>query len=342
MSFALDLAERGLLPDFAIRQGIRRLLRDRLRSENASVERQIEALAAFAEECRHGPIALETDAANEQHYEAPAEFFRKILGPRLKYSSCLFSETGPPSTLGEAEIAMLTSASERAMLADGQTILELGCGWGSWALWLAQQYPNARIVGVSNSRSQKAFIDDQARQHGFKNLEIVTCDMNRFDPQRTFDRVISVEMFEHMRNYAELLRRVRSWLKPTGKLFVHIFCHRTLAYPFATEGDDNWMGRHFFTGGMMPSFDWLTFFPEHLSVERRWAVRGTHYSQTLEAWLVNLDRQRSDLLELFPAADAPRSLQRWRMFLMACSELFAYAGGDEWFVGHFLLAPTRS
>lgn len=353
MSLALELAERGLAPDAVIRQGIRRLLRDRLRTEaGSSVADQIERLATFVAECGQGPIAVETLAANAQHYEAPTAFFQKILGPRLKYSSCLYTSPGQPTPrlsgeaaavrLAEAENAMLQTAAERAELQDGQTILELGCGWGSWALWMAERFPRAAVVGVSNSRTQKEFIDQQAAVRGLKNLEIRTCDINRFEAGQAFDRIVSVEMFEHMRNFRELLRRVRSWLSPSGKLFVHIFCHRTLAYPFETEGDDNWMGRHFFTGGMMPSFDWLTHFNDDLRLERRWAVNGVDYANTLEAWLHNLDRQRDELLPLFPAADGRRQLQRWRMFLMACSELFGFADGNEWFVGHYRLSSGCS
>lgn len=370
MSLALDLAERGLLPDFVIRHGIRKLLRERLRCESrTSLEQQSASLATFADECRHGPIALETPAANAQHYEVPTAFFQKILGPRLKYSCCLFPQSsndsplvstprGEPSEvdtqsclklagddaagkLADAEILALQTASQRAELADGQSILELGCGWGSWALWIAEQYPHSQIVGVSNSRTQKAFIDEQAGQRGLTNLRIITCDMNRFDPGQTFDRVVSTEMFEHMHNFRELLRRVRSWLNPGGKLFVHIFCHRTLAYPFASDGADNWMGRHFFTGGMMPSFDWFAHFADDMRVEARWAVNGVHYANTLDAWLANLDRQRAELLALFPAPDARRQLQRWRMFLMACSELFGFADGREWLVGHYRLAKRE-
>ena len=336
MSLAIALAERGLAPDWLVRLGIRRLLRERLRDESrTSAEQGAAALGQFAERCRHGSIAVETAAANEQHYETPTAFFQTILGPRLKYSSCLYEKSS--TSLADAESAMLQTASERADLRDGQAILELGCGWGSWALWMAEKFPRASIVAVSNSRTQKTFIDDRAKALGLGNLEVVTCDMNRFAPDRSFDRIVSVEMFEHMRNFRELLRRIASWLTPEGRLFVHIFCHRTLAYPFDTAGDDNWMGRHFFTGGMMPSFDWLRRFPEDLKVEADWRVNGVHYARTLEDWLVNLDRQRRELLQLFPSAIAARQLQRWRMFLMACAELFAHDGGNEWFVGHYRL-----
>jgi cyclopropane-fatty-acyl-phospholipid synthase len=319
------------VPDFLIRRGIRRLLGDRLRQE---VDHSADL---WAEQCRHGPIAIETAAANAQHYEVPSKFFESILGPRLKYSACLFES--PSTDLAAAETAMLELASSRAELQDGQSILELGCGWGSWALWMAERFPRSEIAAVSNSRTQKAFIDSRIRERGLRNLEVTTCDMNSFATDRSFDRVVSVEMFEHMHNHRELLRRVRSWLRSSGKAFLHVFCHKTLAYPFETDGADNWMGRHFFSGGMMPSFDWFSRFADDLVVEQQWAVNGTHYSRTLEAWLENLDRRRGELKRLFPAEDAARMLQRWRIFLMASSELFAFRGGEEWFVGHYRFTP---
>lgn len=345
MSVAISLAERGVLPDAVVRAGIRKLLRSRLEAEaGRSSDEQTESLARFAQECRDGPIALETAAANEQHYEAPTRLFEAILGPRMKYSSGLYPSavrmSGPAASdgLADAEERMIALAAERADLRDGQDILELGCGWGSWALWLAERFRKSRIVAVSNSRTQKEHIDAVARERGFRNLEVVARDVNQFEPSGAFDRVVSVEMFEHIRNIGELMRRIRTWLRPRGSLFVHIFCHRVLAYPFQTDGDSNWMGRHFFTGGMMPSFDWFDHFTDDLIVERRWAVSGLHYANTLEAWLVNLDRRRRELTRLFPQ-DSARRLQRWRMFLMACAELFAFADGDEWFVGHFRLTP---
>lgn len=335
VSLAIDLAERGLMPDAGIRHGIRRLLKARLREQRAqSVEERIARFETFRDSCQQGPIAIETPAANQQHYEVPTAFFERVLGPRLKYSSCLFA--APDTTLADAENAMLALADERADLHDGQAILELGCGWGSWSLWMAERYPRSSILAVSNSRTQKEFIDAQATARGLTNLQVVTRDINDFDPGRQFDRVVSVEMFEHLRNHRELLRRIRTWLRSDGRLFVHIFCHREFAYPFETDGDDNWMGRHFFTGGIMPSFDWLAYCSDDFGIDRQWAVNGTHYSRTLEAWLALLDRQRQELAGLFAS---PVGLQRWRIFLMACSELFGFAGGNEWFVGHFRLTP---
>lgn len=342
---AIDWAERGWLPDAAVRWGIRRLLAARLRLEGGRSQDEADRRkSAFADACRRGPVAAETKRANEQHYEVPSAFFVRILGPRLKYSSCLW-EAGTDD-LAASEEAMLSTTCERAEIRDGMELLDLGCGWGSLSLWLAERYPSSRILAVSNSRTQKEFIDDQALRRGFASrLDVVTCDMNDFATERRFDRILSIEMFEHMRNHAELLRRIAGWLRPEGKLFVHIFVHRTSAYPFETEGDGDWMAQHFFTGGMMPSEDWFRWFPEALEVERQWSVDGTHYARTLEAWLRRLDGHRDELRELFAQShgrEADVRLNRWRIFLMACAELFAYRGGQEWRVGHYLLHRART
>lgn len=336
---AVAWAERGWIPDRLIRFAIRRLLRQRLRDEHADdVEQAAETFARRIDELQRSPVALETDAANRQHYEVPAAFYRCVLGRHLKYSSALFADG---DDLDRAEQRMLALTSERAGLADGQRILELGCGWGSLTLWMAGQFPNSRITAVSNSGSQREWILQQAAERGYGNVEVITCDVNRLELDRRFDRVVSVEMFEHVRNYRELLARIRSWLKPDGLLFVHIFCHRTLMYPFETEGDDNWMGRHFFTGGLMPAADTLAFFQDDLRLKRRWLVNGRHYARTARAWLDNLDARREQAraaLGQGGAADVQRQLQRWRMFFMACEELFAFGGGNEWMVGHYLFA----
>lgn len=335
----IDLCERGLVPDALTRLGIRRLCAQRLREEGAGDLAQADArFRELLEELRRSPIAIETDAANEQHYEVPARFFELCLGRRLKYSSA-FYRTGNES-LDEAEDAMLALYGERAELADGQRILELGCGWGSLTLWMAERFPQARITGVSNSRSQREHILAQAARRGLGNVEILTRDVNRLElPQGEFDRVVSIEMFEHMRNYRHLLGNVAGWLKPGGKLFVHIFAHRSLMYPFLTEGEDNWMGRYFFTGGLMPSADTLLHFQEHLAIEQRWLLPGTHYERTANHWLENQDRNRAEVLRVlsaaYGAAEAERWHQRWRMFWMACAELFGYAGGNEWLVAHY-------
>lgn len=335
----IDLCERGLMPDVLTRLGIRRLNAQRLRDEGANdVQAADERFRRLMDELRQSPIAIETAAANEQHYEVPTRFFELCLGKRLKYSGCFYA-TGEED-LDTAEEAMLALYGQRAELADGQRILELGCGWGSLTLWMAQQFPNARITGVSNSRTQREHILAQAARRGLGNVEIITCDVNRLElPEGEFDRTVSIEMFEHMRNYQHLLGNVARWLKPGGKLFVHIFCHRSLMYPFETQGEDNWMGRYFFTGGLMPSADTLLHFQRDLSIEQRWLVPGTHYERTANHWLENQDRHRDEvmsvLVQAYGAADAARWNQRWRMFWMACAELFGHADGNEWLVAHY-------
>ena len=332
------LAERGLLPDALVRLGIRRLCAQRLREEHAhdSVAAWLR-FRAHLDALRESPVALHTDAANAQHYELPPRFFELCLGKRLKYSSCYFPRGN--ETLEQAEEAMLALYAERAQLADGQDVLELGCGWGSLTLWMAQHFPQSRITAVSNSRPQREFIERRCLESGFENVRVITQDVNRLQLERAhFDRVVSIEMFEHMRNYDTLLGRIASWLKPGGKLFVHIFCHRELMYPFETHGDDNWMGRYFFTGGLMPSADTLLWFQRDLAIEQQWRLSGTHYQKTANAWLVNQDANRArvlDVLGVAYGAQAPIWNQRWRMFWMACAELFGYRGGNEWLVSHY-------
>jgi cyclopropane-fatty-acyl-phospholipid synthase len=341
----IDLCERGLVPDALTRYGIRRLCAQRLEQEGAGdVAAADHRFRDLLDELRRSPIAIETDAANEQHYELPTRFFELCLGRRLKYSSAWYA-TGD-ETLDEAEEAMLALYGERAGLADGQRILELGCGWGSLTLWMAERFPTARITGVSNSRTQREHILAQAARRGLGNIEIITCDVNRLElPEGEFDRAVSIEMFEHMRNYRHLLNRVSRWLKPDGKLFVHIFVHRYLMYPFETEGDGNWMGRYFFTGGLMPSADTLLHFQDDLRLEQRWLVPGTHYQRTANHWLDNQDHHRDEVMavltEAYGAAEAARWFQRWRMFWMACAELFGYSGGDEWLVAHYRFSNAR-
>ncbi|HML78830.1 SAM-dependent methyltransferase [Geobacter sulfurreducens] len=339
MNRIVSLMEHGMLPDAVIRSGIRRLLMKRLQEEErGDTEADRMRQREFFEHLRRSPLAVATAAANKQHYELPPDFFSLVLGPRRKYSCCLY----PPGVddLAAAEEAMLRLTCQRAGLADGMEILELGCGWGSLTLWMAEHYPDARITAVSNSAPQRQFIQGVCRGRGFGNVRVITADMNDFTIERTFDRVVSVEMFEHMRNYAELLRRISSWLKDDGRLFVHIFCHRNLAYLFQTDGEDDWMGRYFFTGGIMPSDHLLFYFNDHLAVEDHWRVGGRHYQRTCDDWLKRMDAERRKILEIFwdvYEGEAPVWFQRWRVFFMACSELFGYGEGNEWFVSHYLL-----
>jgi cyclopropane-fatty-acyl-phospholipid synthase len=333
----IELAEKGLAPDWLIRQGIRRLLKERLKNEmDRDPAPRARRTQALMNELAASDIAIETVAANEQHYEVPAAFYQLALGGRLKYSSAYY----PPgvSTLDEAEEAMLKASCEQAELVDGQRVLELGCGWGSLTLWMAAQYPNSQITAVSNSASQRGFIEQRALDLGLDNLKVITCDVNQLELDERFDRVVSVEMFEHVRNYRELLKRIAGWLRPDGKLFVHIFCHRYLAYPFETEGEGNWMGRYFFTGGLMPAADTLLHFQDDLALEDRKLYSGMHYAKTSRAWLDNMDarkRQVREAMQSIYGDDAAVWQQRWRMFFMACEELFAYDDGNVWLVAHY-------
>jgi cyclopropane-fatty-acyl-phospholipid synthase len=349
----IDLCDRGLVPDALARFGMRRLVAQRLRDESAGDPRARHA--QFVRELRASPIAINTRDANVQHYEVPAEFFRLHLGPRLKYSCCVYG--GPAWTLAQAEDATLELTAQRAQVADGQRILDLGCGWGSLALWLAGRYPRAQVVALSNSAGQREFIEARARERGFANVRVLTGNIADFDPSVraadaaplgtgfppwAFDRILSVEMFEHMRNYQLLLAKLGRWLKADGKLFVHVFAHRMLAYPFEVKDGSDWMSRHFFTGGLMPSARLLCEFQDDLRLEQQWWIGGQHYERTANDWLDGVDAHRDEILEVFRRAyGAPQAaiwLQRWRMFYMAVAELFGYHDGEEWGVAHFRFA----
>lgn len=349
-SLAIDLCEGGWIPDRLARFGMRRLMRQRLLEESADRgEQEFIRFRRYLDELRDSRIALETDAANEQHYELPAGFFSQALGVNLKYSCCWWDSQLQGSLadgLDAAEEQMLELTCDRADLHDGQEILELGCGWGSLTVWMARHYPNSRITAVSNSNSQRKFINKRCADAGLSNVEVITADANDFETAKVFDRVVSVEMFEHMRNYGALMERISKWLVPGGKLFVHIFCHRNLMYPFSTEGQYDWMGKYFFTGGLMPAESTLLYFQDHMHIDEQWRVSGQHYEKTSNAWLERMDRNRAEIMPVLEQAygreQAAVWFQRWRMFFMAVAELFGYRGGTEWMVSHYRFVRPES
>ena len=338
------LAEKGLLPDAIIRLGIRRLCRQRLvDASNINETLMEQEHAAWIDVLKESPIALVPEKANDQHYEVPPRLFELVLGDRLKYSSGLWPEG--VSSLDESEVAMLKLTTDRAGLVDGQDVLELGCGWGSLTLYMAECFPKSKITAVSNSNDQRQFIEARCEERNLKNVEIITADMNDFETTKLFDRVISIEMFEHMRNYEKLLGRVNVWLKNKGKLFVHIFSHQKIAYPFEDNDDADWMAREFFSGGQMPSHRLLMSFPGQMKIEKDWRVSGTHYEKTSLAWLQKMDKNKAEVLELFKKtygeSDAKSWFQRWRIFFMSCEVLFGFNRGSEWGVSHYLFEKPQ-
>ncbi len=332
-----SLIAAGLVPDTLIRFFIRRRVARKLGEEARAENPEARKLELF-DKLKRSPLAVHTQEANEQHYELPPEFFKAVLGKYLKYSCGLWPQDG--KDLDPSEAKMLDLYLKRALIEPGQNILELGCGWGSLSLYLAERFPSCKILAVSNSRPQKVFIEERIRERKLKNLEIVTQDINRLQLGERFDRVISIEMFEHMRNYKDLLARIASWLKPEGLLFIHIFCHKKYAYLFDHKGKEDWMGRYFFTGGIMPSADLFDFFQDDLRVQEKWLIDGRHYEKTANAWLAKMDQNRAlvePILRKTYGKDAKKWHAYWRIFFMACAELFGYCQGQEWGVGHYLM-----
>ena len=341
---AINWVEQGLVPDSIVRSGIRRLLRQRLQD----IQHQDMSLATatkqdFIEAMAAAPIALVPEKANEQHYEIPAEFYQLILGSRGKYS-CSYWNPGTDK-LDRAETEALRITCEHAALADGQRILELGCGWGSLSLWMAAQYPGSQITAISNSHSQREYIEQQARHLDMRNLQVITCDMNDFHTDEQFDRVVSVEMFEHMRNWPQLFQRVAGWLNDDGEFFMHIFAHRNIPYLFEVKDANDWMSEYFFSGGMMPSDDLPLHFQQHLALRQHWVWDGRHYEKTANAWLANMDRHKDELWPILQSAygeaDVATWWMRWRLFFMACAELFGYDNGQQWWVSHYRFGKQR-
>lgn len=334
-----SLLEKDKLPDFIIRKGIQQLLKERLRQENkGNTEAQQAHLMKLIGELKNSPIAVNTADANEQHYEVPTEFYKYCLGKHLKYSCGYWHQS--VTDIDTSEKDMLELTCQRAELQNGQEVLELGCGWGSLSLFMAAKYPTSNFTVVSNSRTQKLHIDEQAKNRGIHNLTVITADINVFALDKKFDRVVSVEMFEHMRNYQLLMQKVANHLKPDGKLFVHIFTHKTYAYKFEVLDETDWMSKYFFTGGIMPSDHLLLYFNEHLNIDKHWHVNGVHYSKTSEAWLQNMDKHKAQIMPLFEQTYGKTNALKWwvywRIFYMACAELWRYNNGEEWIVSHYL------
>ena len=337
ISKLIELAEKGIIPDYFIRQGIVRNCENRLKNENVSnTEKVSSKKQIWIEQMKESPIALVPEKANEQHYEVPPAFFENVLGKHLKYSSGYWPDG--VNSLDESEESMLELSFERAQLADGDSILELGCGWGSLTCYMASKLPNSKITAVSNSKDQKEHIINRCKNQGLDNIEVVTADMNDFETENKYDRVVSIEMFEHMRNYKKLLSKVSSWLNDDGKLFIHIFTHQSVVYPFENQGEADWMAREFFSGGMMPSHDLLLHFQDDLIIDDVWSMLGTHYEKTSLAWVNKMDANKDSIMKIFLKTygdDAKLWFQRWRIFFMSCEKLFGYNNGSEWGVSHY-------
>ncbi len=339
MKTLIDFAERGRLPDWLISYGVRNLSAERLNMyKDLTLEECRDIKREFIQKLAQSPLAVATDKANEQHYELPPEYFNLVLGNRLKYSCCYWPHH--VTSLDDAEVEALKLTAEHAQIEDGMEVLELGCGWGSLSTWIAKYYPNGKVVSISNSQSQRKFIEARCQEMNLNNLTVQTADINTFQTSQQFDRVVSVEMFEHLRNYHELFKRISGWLKPDGKLFTHIFTHAKYAYLFETDGAKNWMGQHFFTGGMMPSDDLFHYFQDDLSIENQWQWSGEHYQKTSRAWLQKQNEKRDQILDIFEKVYGEDQkliwFNRWRMFYIAVAEVFGYKHGKEWGVSHYL------
>jgi len=335
---AINLAENGIIPTWLIRTGIRSRLKRKLEIE---FNKPAESKTALIEFLKNSPIAIATDDANLQHYEVPTSFYQYILGPRMKYSSCYWPEG--VNSLQAAEEASLQQVVERAEIADNMNVLELGCGWGSFSLWAAEHFPKSRFTAVSNSSTQADHIRAQAAARGIENLEVITKNMVEFDPpNKPYDRIVTIEMLEHMRNYQVLFQRIAGWLKDDGKMFAHVFSHRCYSYLYEAEDESDWMSNYFFTGGIMPSHDLLPSFDDHLKAEQQWRLNGKHYTRTLEAWLDLLNENEKEIINVFKKHYGEEKtrvwINRWRMFILACSELFAYDNGEQWGVSHYLFS----
>jgi cyclopropane-fatty-acyl-phospholipid synthase len=339
-----NLLEKNKLPDFLIRFGIRRLLKVRLEEEEkGDLESQQKHLNDYIQSLKESPVAVNTKDANEQHYEVPTEFYKYVLGKRMKYSGGLWNKD--VDSLDTSEEDMLALSVERAEIKNGQTVLELGCGWGSMSLYIAEKFPKCKVTGVSNSKTQKEYIDAIAKERGLKNVKIITMDMNVFTIATKFDRIVSVEMLEHMKNYQSLFKRISGFLKDDGKFFVHIFTHKTFAYPFEVRDESDWMAKYFFTGGMMPSHDLFLHFQDDISILKQWTVDGRHYGKTSEAWLKNMDSNREKILPIFEKTYGKENITKWwvywRVFFMSCAELWNFEEGQEWIVSHYLFAKKN-
>ena len=339
ISLLIKLSEKQLIPDFAIRYGIRTLLKKRLDSlVSNNPETNIQDKIDFIHKMNSSKIALVPELANKQHYEIPANFYKYCLGRHRKYSSCYWEDN--TKDLDEAELLSLKLTTQHAKLTNGQNILELGCGWGSLTLWMAKKFPKSKITAVSNSSSQKTHILEQAKKRNLNNISIITEDMNKFNPKTRYDRIVSVEMIEHMRNHRQLFKKINTWLKPGGLFFMHIFVHKTQPYLFEVQDEDDWMSQYFFSGGMMPSEDLPLFFQEDLKIIDQWSWSGKQYEKTANAWLANIDSNKEKVMKalekIYGKDNSKKWFQRWRIFFMSCAELWGYRDGNEWKVVHYL------